>query len=416
MTKRNENRKGYKKTKVGWIPTEWEVKPLGLLGSFLKGKGISNSEKTKNGFPCVTYGEIYTKHDFVIKDFKSFISAKTAETSQKIKKNDILFAGSGETLDEIGKCIANTKTVEAYAGGDIIIFRPRGINCMYLSFSLNSNLIARSRRKLGQGNSVVHIYSTGLKTLKVPIPPFSEQKAIADVLSTWDEAIEQTEKLIQKKKCLKAGQLHGLITAHKANSTVGVFAKPMIRKADKPTESYLALGIRSHFKGTFQRKVEDPKTVSMDTLYRVKKDDLILNITFAWEGAIAIVKEEDEACYVSHRFPTYKINNKKADTSFVRQLIQSNRMKYDLSNISPGGAGRNRVLNKNDFMKLGIWLPDMTVQKRIGDVLSALDQEINLLKQIAEKHKEQKRGLMQKLLIGEWRVSHMKKRQVDNGD
>jgi restriction endonuclease S subunit len=156
--------------------------------------------------------------------------------------------------------------------------------------------------------------------------------------------------------------------------------------------------------GTFQRLVEDPRTVNMESLYRVKENDLILNITFAWEGAIALVKKEDEECYVSHRFPTYEIKRSKAEPCFIRQLIMSSRMKYDLLNISPGGAGRNRVLNKKDFLKMPIWLPDLETQKNIGEYLGAIDKEIDLLKQLAEKYQTQKRGLMQMMLTGEWRV------------
>lgn len=170
-TDRNENRPGYKKTKVGWIPEDWSALPLGLIGRFSKGKGITNAEKKKTGVPCITYGEIYTKYDFTIKEFHSFIDRESARASRKITKNDILFAGSGETLDEIGKCVAYTNETEAYAGGDIVIFSPDGVDSSFLSFVLNSDLITKERRKLGQGHSVVHIYANELKTLNTPIPP-----------------------------------------------------------------------------------------------------------------------------------------------------------------------------------------------------------------------------------------------------
>jgi type I restriction enzyme, S subunit len=172
----------------------------------------------------------------------------------------------------------------------------------------------------------------------------------------------------------------------------------------KPAESYYALGIRSHFKGKFQRIVEDPATVSMETLYCVKENDLIVNITFAWEGAIAIVKKEDEKCYVSHRFPTYVIDRKVVEPSFIHHMIQSSRMKFELSNVSPGGAGRNRVLNKKDFLKVPVWLPDLRTQGKIGEALNAMGREIRILEQLLDKYKEQKRGLMQKLLTGQWQV------------
>jgi type I restriction enzyme S subunit len=255
-----------------------------------------------------------------------------------------------------------------------------------------------------QGANRYKLNKATLEKLPILLPPPPEQKAIADLLSTWDEAIEKAERLIQAKERQKLGELHSRISSQKANSTIGAFAKPVVRKVDKPEESYVAVGIRSHFKGTFQRHIEDPRTVSMDSLYKVKENDLILNITFAWEGAIALVKKEDEECYVSHRFPTYEIKRSKAEPCFIRQLIMSSRMKYDLSNISPGGAGRNRVLNKKDFLKMPIWLPDLETQKNIGEYLGEIDKEIDLLKQLADKYKTQKRGLMQKMLTGEWRV------------
>ncbi|MCK4869829.1 MAG: restriction endonuclease subunit S [Gammaproteobacteria bacterium] len=174
----------------GELPKEWKIKSLDLFGSFLRGKGISNSEKTETGIPCITYGEIYTRHEFVIKNFYSFIDNSTARKSQRIKRNDILFAGSGETLDEIGRCVAHTKDIEAYAGGDIVIFRPKGVNPLYLSYSLNSELLIRQKRKLGQGHSVVHIYSAVLKTLQVPLPSFEEQHCVATILSSCGQEID----------------------------------------------------------------------------------------------------------------------------------------------------------------------------------------------------------------------------------
>lgn len=285
---------------------------------------------------------------------------------------------------------------------------PKGnrVNMRWLSFVLGSPRFRAMLSSLATGtsNSMKNITKGDVRSLPILIPPLTEQKAIAELLSAWVAIIKKTERFIQLKEHLKLKELHSLIFSNKANSNIGSFVKPVIRKADKPNDAYLALGIRSHFKGTFQRVIEDPKTVNMDTLYRVKENDLIVNITFAWEGAIALVKKEDESCYVSHRFPTYEIQKAKAEPSFIRQLIMSSRMKYDLSNISPGGAGRNRVLNKKDFLKMPIWLPDLEEQKNIGEYLGALDREIDLLKRLLEKYNIQKRGLMQKLLIGEWRI------------
>lgn len=324
---------------------------------------------------------------------------------RKIRKGDVLFSTVRPNLEGYARINGDTNNLIASTG--FAVLSPReSTDTDFIYQYLYSHDIKRQIYALVVGSNYPAVNSSDVANLKLSIPKSpSERQTIADLLSTWDEAIEKTERLIKANEKKKLTELHSLISTQNANSTIGCFAKPVIRKADKPEDSYMALGIRSHFKGTFQRFVEDPKTVNMDTLYRVKENDLIVNITFAWEGAITLVKKEDERCYVSHRFPTYEINKAKAESSFIRQLIMSSRMKYDLANISPGGAGRNRVLNKKDFLKMHIWLPDIEKQKNIGEYLGEIDREIDLLKQLAEQYRKQKRGLMQKLLTGEWRVN-----------
>jgi len=450
MKDRNENRPGYKKTKIGWIPEDWEVVKLENTGTFSKGAGLSKSELVKNGYPVITYGEIYYRHNYYIKKIYSHASEKSVKNSSKIKYGDILFAGSGETLDEIGKCVAYLFDYNAYAGGDIIIFTPKNNEPKYLGFLLNQDVINRQKYKLGQGHSVVHIYTNNIKDILIPLPPLPEQKKIAAILSAWDRAIEKTEELIKAKEKLKKGLMQKLLTgrvrfsefvknppnppllkgglekevkSQEAPFTKGGGAergglknkdwykislkkclKQVSRPIEKPMKPYYALGIRSHGKGTFIRHVEEYKNVMMDTLYQVKENDLIINITFAWEGAIALVKKSDEIGLVSHRFPTYEFNKSIIIPEFFKQIIITKRFVHMLGLISPGGAGRNRVLDKKDLLRLEIEIPLLEEQTRIASVLSTSDREIELLKKKLEDLKKQKKGLMQKLLTGEIRV------------
>ena len=82
----------------------------------------------------------------------------------------------------------------------------------------------------------------------------------------------------------------------------------------------------------------------------------------------------------------------------------TDRFFYELDLISPGGAGRNRVMNKGDFLKITVTVPDIEEQKKIASVLGGMDEQIALLKKYLVKLKKQKNGLMQKLLTGEIRV------------
>lgn len=163
--------------------------------------------------------------------------------------------------------------------------------------------------------------------------------------------------------------------------------KPVSRPVKKPCEPYWRLGIRSHAKGTFQTFVEDPKIVAMEELYAVKENDLIVNITFAWEHAIAIVKKEDAGLLVSHRFPTFEF---KSDSCccYYKNFIVLSKIKRMLADISPGGAGRNRVLSQKDFVKLNLPKPPIEEQEKIAEILKCCDKVIELKQQLLdEKYK-----------------------------
>lgn len=389
------------------LPPGWAEMKFGEIAMFKNGANFSASDR---GVELKILGVGDFQDRIGLKDtseLKSVHLASQPSEDNFLETEDLVFVRSNGSKELVGRClhiecdprhlIYSGFCIRARLHSDITTAR-------YVNLLMQNGVLKNQLVKDGRGTNISNLNQGILDNLNLALPPLSEQKAIADLLSPWSEAIEKTERLIQAKERQKLGELHFRISNQKANSKIGSFAKPVVRKVDKPEESYVAVGIRSHFKGTFQRLVEDPRTVNMDSLYRVKENDLILNITFAWEGAIALVKKEDEECYVSHRFPTFEIKRSKAEPCFIRQLIMSSRMKYDLSNISPGGAGRNRVLNKKDFLKMPIWLPDLETQKNIGEYLGAIDKEIDLLKQLAEKYKTQKRGLMQKMLTGEWRV------------
>lgn len=173
--------------------------------------------------------------------------------------------------------------------------------------------------------------------------------------------------------------------------------RPVSREVAKPATRYTGLGLRSHGKGTFQKPGQDPDKIAMDRLYVVHAGDLIVNITFAWEGAIAVADHDDEGCLVSHRFPTYEFKSNISTPDFFRHVIARNSFVYKLGVISPGGAGRNRVMNKKDFLRLSVSLPSLDEQKEISATLSSLDELIEAESEMIQSLEDQKIGLMQNL-------------------
>lgn len=169
-----------------------------------------------------------------------------------------------------------------------------------------------------------------------------------------------------------------------------------IIEAPKPTTDYIRLGIRSHCKGTFHELVKIENILSADKMYIVPKNNLILNITFAWEQAIAITDDNDEGKYISNRFPTFAFKDNQLPT-FYKYIIPQKRLKYDLNVASPGGAGRNRVLNKKLFLSIPVNIPLLKEQEKIANFLTTVDKKITNLENIITSLENQKKGLLQQI-------------------
>ena len=148
----------------------------------------------------------------MIKKFYSFISHEIAKQSVRIKKNDILFAGSGETVEDIGKAVAFVGDEEVYAGGDTIIFRPNNANNVFLSYCLNSRIVIDQRSRFGQGHSVVHIYARDLSEMLIPLPTKEEQSKIAEGFMEVDKKLDILQVKKTEYEKMKNGLMQKLLT------------------------------------------------------------------------------------------------------------------------------------------------------------------------------------------------------------
>ncbi|WP_448872819.1 restriction endonuclease subunit S [Desulfobulbus propionicus] len=199
-------------TRLPGFHGEWEVKRLGDVGQFLKGSGVTKEQTHSGTLACVRYGELYTHHNSVIRGFYSWISHEVATTAVRLKKGDILFAGSGETKEEIGKCAAFVSNIEAYAGGDIVIFRPNDSDSCFLGYYLNTGSIARQKTSRSQGDAVVHISSSALSDILCKFPSLPEQTAIAEVLTDMDAELAALEQRRDKTRSFKQAMMQELLT------------------------------------------------------------------------------------------------------------------------------------------------------------------------------------------------------------
>ena len=194
----------YKPSGVEWldeVPAHWEVLSLGQFGRLMKGNGGSKEDEVPTGIPCVRYGDLYTTHTYFISNTRSFVSYSKEGRYTSLEFGDVLFAASGETIDEIGKSAVNLIPSKACCGGDIILFRPnRWCDSRYLGYLTDCRLAAIQKATMGRGITVMHIYGGQLKYLELPVAPRSEQTSIAQFLDKAtlriDDAIARARRQV----------------------------------------------------------------------------------------------------------------------------------------------------------------------------------------------------------------------------
>ena len=402
-----------KKIKHTELPSGWEVKAIRKLSKSIAGgtPSTKRDEYWGGSILWMNSGELNLKRVYDTKGRITELGLKNSST-KLIPKHSVLIglAGQGKTRGTVALNEVELCTNQSIAA----ILPSKEFLPVFLYYNLDSRyqeLRQLSTGDGGRGGLNLNI----INSLKIPLPPLPEQRAIANILSTWDTAIQTTQALISQKEQEKKWLMQNLLTGKKRLKgfenakwkiqSLESVVKLVVREVPKPNVPYLGIGLRSHGKGTFLKHDEQPEKNSMDKFYIVRPNDLIVNITFAWEQAIAIVKPEDNGALASHRFPTYEFIEGKGHPDFFRYVIVQPKMKYMLELISPGGAGRNRVMSKKDFIKLEMQIPDFKEQTAIAQVLQTADKEITLLKTKLEQQKLQKKGLMQVLLTGKKRVT-----------
>lgn len=149
-----------------------------------RGSGIKRDEVTKEGIPCVRYGEIYTTYGIWFDECVSHTSESAVASKKYFEYGDILFAITGESVEDIAKSCAYVGHEKCLAGGDIVVLK-HNQNPKYLSYAL-STTDARMQKSKGKVKSkVVHSSVPAIKSIRIPIPPLEIQEEITVLLDSF---------------------------------------------------------------------------------------------------------------------------------------------------------------------------------------------------------------------------------------
>ena len=396
------------------LPNGWKKVRLSELGTFSKGSGIKRDEANSGSIPAVRYGEIYTAHNDYIKQFQSFISENVAKEATLLKNGDLLFSCSGETKEDIGKCVAFVSNERAYAGGDIIILSPT-VPCdsKYIGFLCNSSFVNKQRYSFAQGDSIVHISSESIGKIEIPFPPLNEQKKIAATLSVWDSAIEKMEKLIKAKESILSEygrNLFGKINQNARDNWDAVTLSSVLNEhGDKSTgeEEVYSVSVHKGLVNQIEHLGRSFAAKNTANYNRVHYGDIVYTKSPTGDFPLGIVKQSlvEDDVIVS---PLYGVFTPKTfELGAILDFYFSSAINANnyLHPIAQKGAKNTINITNKKFLSAKLCLPlNLKEQRKVAEFIQVTKKEMSVLQEILENYKKQKQGLMQKLLTGQWRV------------
>lgn len=189
----------------------------------------------------------------------------------------------------------------------------------------------------------------------------------------------------------------------------GMSVKDCLCRVEKPVQVepetlYTQIGIRSHGNGIFYKEPVTGCALKNKSVFWIEPDCFILNIVFAWEQAVGRTTKAEKGMIGSHRFPMYRPIEDRVDIDYLVYYFLTPRGTNILEEASPGGAGRNRTLGQERFLKSTILLPPIAEQQKIAKILMTQDRVIVLREKLLAEKLRQKQYLMQVLLTGKKRL------------
>ncbi len=202
---------------------------------------------------------------------------------------------------------------------------------------------------------------------EISLPPLAEQQAIVRRLDTLADKARQVNEHLDaiERDADRLLAVRFLDAIADAPLLPMAEVAPLVRReiTIDPQASYTELGVRSFFKGTFQRRTMEGADYSWQNLFAVKEGDLIFSNIMAWEQAIAIAKPDDDGCVGNHRMLTCEVTVDKAVASFLYYYFTTVEGFAKIDAASPGTSARNKTLKAPDLMAIDVPVPALSTQR-----------------------------------------------------
>ena len=393
---------GYKQTKVGVIPEEWEVVRFDNIFERVRRKNTTNNT---NVLTISAQHGLINQEDF----FNKSVASKDLSGYILLKKGEFAYNKSYSSGYPMGAFKRLNFYDEGVLSSLYIYFKIKDDNSDFYEQYFEAGLMNREIYKIAQEGARNHgLLNMSVKEffhdMLIIKPPLKEQQKIAQILTTWDEAISKQEALIAEKEQLKKGLMQKLLSGEvRFEGFDGEWEEVRLKKVVKCLDN----------KRIPLNKQERQK-MQGDIPYYGSTSIVDYVNDYIFDEDLVLVSEDGGYFYEYETRPiafyiTGKswVNNHVHIIKNINESLDLKFLYYSLVHKSITAflnGGTRAKLNKKDLLLLKIKLPPLEEQQKIAQVLTTADKEIELLKKELEALKEQKRGLMQKLLTGEVRV------------
>ena len=426
MSKRNENRPGYKKTKVGWIPEEWDECQFWTLCTFGPQNGLYKKQNAYGkGYRMVHMTQLFANNFISDQEMPRVQLTQSEEKNYLLKKGDLLFGRRSLAIEGAGKCSLVHEPSKALTFESSIIRVTPDIGRLdskYAFYFIESPNGRYQMYKFTRVVAVAGISGSDLKQYRLPVPSLPEQQKIAEILSTWDEAIEQTRNLINAKKRCKKALMQQLLTGKSRlpgfseswrEFQLGDLASVVFSNVDKKaTHDEISVRLCNYtdvyYNDRITKDMHLMKATATNTeieKYKLKKNDVILTKDSETVEDIAVpcyVAEEVEDIVCGYHLAIIRPKPARIHGPFLSNLLTMDQVHYQFTRLA-NGVTRFGLTN-GSIRRIKINIPLLAEQRRIAGVLSIVNHEIEKLETKLSALERQKRGLMQKLLTGQVRV------------
>ncbi|EFM22545.1 restriction endonuclease subunit S [Selenomonas sp. oral taxon 149] len=371
-------------------PDGVEYKKLGEIATnVFRGAGIKRDELTAMGIPCVRYGEIYTTYGIWFDSCVSHTDETFLTNPKYFGHGDILFAITGESVEEIAKSTAYIGHDKCVAGGDIVVLQHEQ-NPKYLSYVLSTEMAQRQKSKGRVKSKVVHSSVPAIKEIVIPVPPLPIQNEIVKMLDNFTElTAELTAELTLRKKQYS---FYRDSLLNFSRDDVDVEWKTLGDVCDilsgYPFDSsqFVNNGIRLMRGMNVKRGVLDfqegnnrywKNTDGLDK-YKLKADDIIIAMDGSLVGqSYGLVKKEHLPLLLVQRVA--RVRSKESNSHYVYHYISSGKLTEYVNAKRTAGAVPH--ISLKDIEKFEIPFPDIEKQNKIAEILDRFDALCNDLTQ-----------------------------------